>query len=339
MKKIFFLLIVFIAIVYCLSGKDIYNQNILIGNKYSFVVLKFNNIDIIESKQILIKDHKTEENTSGFGFFNDNTVKKVLFLKDSFLIVKQKHLEFNGISKKFNDIIFDCDIYKDNIILCTENSVFVLDDKLNNINVLKLPIKKNAHDIMIKHNILYLLDNIMFPYHIFKISINDLNNLKLIEDIKVNLVNGHLNTQFIENNIWNFTSQESNKRGSFYSLNKVINDKIERIQTGSREYFPEEKKSGYKIVNTYIDKSYKYEVRYNIEKDKNILVIIENLNKEEIVIDSFNLGEKVFFGKINENIILISSNSINIINGKKIINNISTLKYSVKTVDYVDFLL
>jgi len=102
-----------------------------------------------------------------------------------------------------------------NIFLSADNSFMVLNTNLATLSKVGL-FNKNAHDIIIYENTAYLLDNIVFPIFVFRIDIQNTEEIKIKERNKIKVVNGHLDAHCLkpELNQWLILSSYGVRSGS-----------------------------------------------------------------------------------------------------------------------------
>lgn len=87
-----------------------------------------------------------------------------------------------------------------NIFVAGEGSLIVYNSDLEELSRVNLdigPPVKNAHDILIHEDTVYLLDNIFQPIYFFKINISDINNIKITERHQQHFPYRHLDEQWL----------------------------------------------------------------------------------------------------------------------------------------------
>lgn len=102
-----------------------------------------------------------------------------------------------------------------NIFLSADNSFMVLNTNLATLSQVGL-FNKNAHDIIIYENTAYLLDNIVFPIFVFRIDIQNTEEIKIKERNQIEVVNGHLDAHCLkpELNQWLILSSYGIRSGN-----------------------------------------------------------------------------------------------------------------------------
>ncbi|MBD2126732.1 hypothetical protein NDI39_23540 [Microcoleus sp. ZQ-A2] len=101
-----------------------------------------------------------------------------------------------------------------NLFVAGEGSLIVYNSDLEELSRVNLeigPPVKNAHDILIHEDTVYLLDNIFHPIYIFKINISDINNIKITEKNYQGFPYRHLNDQWLNPSLdqWLMTAGDS----------------------------------------------------------------------------------------------------------------------------------
>lgn len=89
-----------------------------------------------------------------------------------------------------------------NIFVAAEGSLIVFNHSLEELSRVNLDMAysvKNAHNILVYENIVYLLDNIFHPIYIFKVNISDINNIEITEkhDLGLLFYYRHLSEQWL----------------------------------------------------------------------------------------------------------------------------------------------
>ena len=133
---------------------------------------------------------------------------------------KNEVLRFNSkfeklASKEFNSVSALATDGK-TIFVSADSSLIALDEQLNELDRVELLPYKAAHDILIYENTAYLLDNIMAPLFIFRVDIENPENLKIINKIEFYGINSHLNAQWLnpELNQWLVLDSYARQGGS-----------------------------------------------------------------------------------------------------------------------------
>lgn len=152
--------------------------------------------------------------------------------------------------------------YKDSIYVCTEGSLLVLNDEMEQIGSVDLDIGgygKNAHDIVFYEDVAYLLDNIVIPIFVLKVDVSDPQNPEILKRLTIEGVNQHLSNQWLDtvNSHWVITQNEGTMTGwyqsaLFFDLAKDSHEEIgeQLIYSNSRSFGNfEEEKSGFNILS------------------------------------------------------------------------------------------
>jgi hypothetical protein len=188
----------------------------------SFMVLNENGISQM--------DYDSVDNKFKASCFSGNKGFHHLVQSKNFVFVTNDHL-ISRLDRKFCprksielEKIGAC-VSDRGLLYVSANGYFIILDKdLNVISQLPLGIfsdysgkKKNAHDIAIKGNVAFLLDNVVEPVYTLKIDMKDQEHPRIMQETEIDYVNQHLDAQWVvpEQNEWRIIQSSSNMGGSF----------------------------------------------------------------------------------------------------------------------------
>lgn len=205
------------------------------------------------------------------------------------------------VSKELTNNTVSVAGYKENIYVCTEGSLLVLSDDLEQIGSVDLDIGgygKDAHDIVFYEDVAYLLDNIVFPIFVLKVDISDPQNPEILKRLTIEGINQHLSNQWLDtvNNHWVITQNEGTQTGwyqsaLFFDLAKDSHKKVNEQMIYSHNTFVvddlDEEKSGFNILSV-TDKTPVWAVVSKANSDGYFLAEIKNQERE------LSLGNEIF---------------------------------------------
>ena len=176
---------------------------------------------------------------------------------DNYIFVSTEYevLKINGKFEKIGTKKFEKigALATDNksIFISAENSFIALDKNLRELN--RVELGKNAHDILIYRDTAYLLDDMMIPFFLFRVNIENPKNIQIKQKIEFTDINAHLYTQWLNPGLDQWAVlYEYGHRGGYgqvilvYSINDG-NEPLAGQKTFSCRRIPEVKMEGLSI--------------------------------------------------------------------------------------------
>lgn len=125
-------------------------------------------------------------------YFFVNTGSQILQFTDELERTKLVSKDFGKIEAIATD--------GNNIFIAAQGSFIALNKKLKELSRVGLDFdypEKNAHDILIHKNTAYLLDNKIKPLFLFRVNIEKIENMRIVEKIVNSGINAHLDYQWL----------------------------------------------------------------------------------------------------------------------------------------------
>lgn len=134
---------------------------------------------------------------------NTHEYFEMIKFKDNIFVLADNELtKYDTAFKRIKSIKFQycltANANENALFVSADQHIYCFDENLNELSKIKYQTHKNAHNIMFDGNIAYLIDNIVWPYYILTVDIEDPRKMRLIDMYKVEMPNAHIFGQCLD---------------------------------------------------------------------------------------------------------------------------------------------